>query len=474
MAEPRPIGGGRPAEAPVPPPGSERENLESLRKANVALEGELRALAANLEEILARAEADQEALHRRNRELESANAFFQRTIETMGELFVLLHPDGRIRQVNARAERELACPATELAGGWLEDFLAADDRRTLAARFDGGKALLLAAIKASQGRYEAEHALACPLSDDDGRARIYQVRGTLLHGRSGKLEGAVVLASDIGHLKEVEAELRAHRDHLAELVAEQTRDLRAAKEAAEEANRAKSEFLANISHELRTPMHAILSFSEMGRSRTGSAPPEKIVTYFERIRQSGGRLIGLIDELLDFSKLSAGRAEIEAAEADVAVILADVTAEIQPLLAARGLVLDIAREGDTRARVDLRRIRQVLLNVLSNAIRFSPDGGRIGVEFSAALLPAGRRATDEGSQAALRLRVTDQGPGIPDGELESIFDQFAQSSRTRTGAGGTGLGLAICHEIMALHQGRISAGHAPGGGAAIEILIPRR
>ncbi|MBL8491390.1 MAG: PAS domain-containing protein [Rhodocyclaceae bacterium] len=473
MAEPRPIGGGRPAEAAVPPPGSERENLESLRKANVALEGELRALAANLEEILARAEADQEALHGRNRELESANAFFQRTIETMGELFVLLHPDGRIRQVNARAERELACPATELAGGWLEDFLAEDDRRTLAGRFGGGNALLLAAIKASQGRYEAEHALTCPLSDD-GRTRIYQVRGTLLHGRSGKLEGAVVLASDIGHLKDVEAELRAHRDHLAELVAEQTRDLRAAKEAAEEANRAKSEFLANISHELRTPMHAILSFSEMGRSRTGSAPPEKIVTYFERIRQSGGRLIGLIDELLDFSKLSAGRAEIEAAEADVAMILADVTAEVQPLLAAKALALDVAADGDTRARVDLRRFRQVLLNVLSNAIRFSPAGGRIGVEFSAALLPAGRRATDEGSQAALRLRVTDQGPGIPDGELESIFDQFAQSSRTRTGAGGTGLGLAICREIMALHQGRISAGHAPGGGAAIEILIPRR
>ncbi len=454
-------------------PAAGRESPESLQQAIRALEGELAAAAAGLEAVIARTDAERERLAAENRELASANAFYRRAIETMGELFVLLQPDGSIRQVNAQAEEQLACPAAQLEGGWLEDFLAPGDRASLAGRFGPGPALLLAAIRASQGRYVAEHALACPLDDERGRGRVYQVRGTLLHGRSGKIEGAVILASDIGHLKEVEIQLRLHRDHLAEMVAEQTRDLRAAVDAAEKANRAKSEFLANVSHELRTPMHAILSFSEMGHGRAGSAPAEKIAGYFDRIRQSGRRLIGLIDDLLDVSKLEAGRVELRPEPTDVAALLKGLLQEIRPLAAARALTLETAVEGDGQARVDRQRFSQVLLNVLSNAIRFSPEGGRVEIRLAPAELPAGRRAGDGGAVPALRIDVADQGPGIPDEDMEASFDKFVQSSRTRTGAGGTGLGLAISREIMDLHRGRITARHAPGGGALIEILVPR-
>ena len=455
------------------PAANGRESPESLQQALAALESELRATATSVETLIAGADGERERLERRNRELESANAFYQRAIETMGELFVLLHPDGRIRQVNAQAERQLACPATELEGGWLEDFLAAGDRASMASRFGPGPALFLNAIRVSQGRYEAEQALACPLAGERGAAHVYQVRGTLLHGRSGKLEGAVILASDIGHLKSVESELRRHRDHLADLVAEQTKDLRAAVAAAEKANRAKSEFLANVSHELRTPMHAILSFSDMGHGRAGNVPTEKIAGYFDRIRQSGERLIRLIDDLLDVSRLESGRVEIHPETADVADLLHALLQEMQPLSSARGLTIAVRTEGDTTARVDRQRITQVLTNVLSNAFRFSPEGGRIDVTLGPGQLPVGRRVGDAGRLPAVRIVVADRGPGIPEEDLETIFDKFVQSSRTATGAGGTGLGLAISREIMDLHRGRITAGHAPGGGAAIEILLPK-
>jgi len=229
-----------------------------------------------------------------------------------------------------------------------------------------------------------------------------------------------------------------------------------------------------MSHELRTPMHAILSFAQFGRERVGQVTAEKIGDYFDRIRESGSRLLRLIDDLLDLSKLEAGRMTISRKPTDLERLVGEVMGDLEPLMAARWLrhggVVDA---GVREIRADALRLGQVLRNLVANAIRFSPDGAEILVSASPASLP-GRRAGDTGSLPAVRLVVADRGTGIPEGELERIFDRFVQGSTTRRGVGGTGLGLTICREIVLAHGGTICAHNREGGGAEFEVLLPLR
>lgn len=282
----------------------------------------------------------------------------------------------------------------------------------------------------------------------------------------------VAMGVDISARKRLEEELRRHHDHLQELVEAQTADLLRAKETAERASQAKSDFLANMSHELRTPMHAILSFARFGRDKAATAPPERLQGYFEHIRASGERLLDMVNDLLDLSKLEAGGMRYAKARFSLREALEEVLAELQPLIEARGLRC-IGAEDAVPCHVwgDRKRIQQVLRNLLGNAIKFSPEGGRIALEFGAGSLPGGRRAGDNGRMAAVRLTVADQGVGIPEDEREAIFDKFTQSSRTGD-AGGTGLGLAICRRIVVDHRGALSARNRPEGGAAFDLLLP--
>lgn len=269
-------------------------------------------------------------------------------------------------------------------------------------------------------------------------------------------------------------ELRQHRDHLQEMVDERTARLDAALTQARAANEAKSEFLANMSHELRTPMHAIIGFVELGSKRAEAASDPKIAQYFQRIDESGQRLLGLIDELLDLSKMDAGHMQLHFAEFDALALITQTAGQLDSLLAARQLRLDIDCQTDQLTiTADPGRITQVFCNLLANAIKFSPEAGTIRIEFATAELPRGRRAQDAGTQPALAIRVIDQGIGIPESELECIFDKFVQSSATKTGAGGTGLGLAICRAIVAQHRGTIVAhNNHSGNGASFVVTLP--
>lgn len=275
-------------------------------------------------------------------------------------------------------------------------------------------------------------------------------------------------------LRASEDELLRHRDHLAELVAERTADLLAAKNAAERAYRIKSEFLANMSHELRTPLHAILSFARLGQDRPGGAD-EKAQRYFSRIVDAGERLLVLVSDLLDLSKIEAGKMLLDFQPCDLVRLLREVSAEFEALAEERKVHWRLPAAGARApASVDALRFSQVLRNVLSNAMKFSPDGGVIEVLVAEATMVLGRRAADRTAPvAAWRIEVVDEGMGIPEDELETVFDSFVQSSTTRTGAGGTGLGLTICREIVAAHRGRIAARNREEGGAVFEILVPR-
>ena len=163
---------------------------------------------------------------------------------------------------------------------------------------------------------------------------------------------------------------------------------------------------------------------------------------------------------------------VETQPCDLARLVAEVAEELQSLVDQREQRLVLPRIGETgRVPLDIARFSQVLRNLISNAVKFSPVRGTVTIELAAEPGVLGRRA-DDSPQDTVVLRVLDHGQGIPENELETIFDKFVQSSKTKTGAGGTGLGLAISREIVESHHGRIHAYNRPGGGAIFEVVLP--
>lgn len=279
----------------------------------------------------------------------------------------------------------------------------------------------------------------------------------------------------LASLADSESLLREHRDHLQELVDARTHELVMARDAAEGANRAKSDFLANISHELRTPMHAILSFAKLGLEKVGESNPSagKLPLYLQRITQSGERLLRLVNDLLDLSKLEAGKMEYLMNSCDLGAIATDVVAELSEMAAAKQVHVRVeSLSASRRAWCDAVRMTQVVRNLLSNAIKFTPPGSTVRIELRDSVLPWARAGDDSATRTALSIAVADQGPGIPGNELESIFDKFTQGTNTKTGAGGTGLGLSICREIVLHHGGRIWAANNRDVGATVHVLLP--
>lgn len=232
--------------------------------------------------------------------------------------------------------------------------------------------------------------------------------------------------------------------HLSQAIAEQTADLRKAKEAAEKANIAKSVFLANISHELRTPMHGILSYARFGLTKIESVDKTRLKNYFEEIYDSGTRLMQLLNDLLDLSKLEAGSAHYTFAEYDLRECASIIVSEMAAFAHEKHLTLSIDGINPAMAFFDHSRISQVIRNLVSNAIKFSSPNTCVRIVISP-------------NENGIKCEVLNEGVGIPEDELVTIFDKFVQSSKTRTGSGGTGLGLAICKEIITDHGGDIRA-----------------
>jgi len=262
--------------------------------------------------------------------------------------------------------------------------------------------------------------------------------------------------SDISAQKQAEEELKRYNYALESA----NKALEEFCDAAEAANRMKSEFLANMSHELRTPLHGVLSFAAFGVKKIETAGREDLLRYFQKIDQSGQVLLTLVNDLLDLAKLEAKKTDFDLIRVDLPTLAMAVVDEFSSTASERNIRIECRRpDFDGSVIGDLNKLMQVVRNLLSNAVKFSPDGSTIEIVI-------------EREERSMRVSVSDQGIGIPEDELKTVFDKFVQSSKTRTGAGGTGLGLSICREIISAHKGRIRARNRPGGGAVLSFRIP--
>ncbi len=256
--------------------------------------------------------------------------------------------------------------------------------------------------------------------------------------------GYVTIATDITELKRAEEKLLL------------------AKEQAEAGSRAKSQFLANMSHELRTPMHAILGYTELIADNIYGEVPDKMRGVIDRVEHNGRHLLGLINDVLDLSRIEAGALMLSLSDYSMTGVVDIVLSVVESLAAEKKLTLTVTVDPDLPiGRGDEQRITQVLVNLVGNAIKFT-DAGEVAVRASLA-------------DTAFLVSVTDTGPGISEADQEVIFEEFRQVDGSDTRAkGGTGLGLAISKRMIEMHGGRLWVESTLGEGSTFSFTLPVR
>ena len=256
--------------------------------------------------------------------------------------------------------------------------------------------------------------------------------------------------------------LAANLNRMSEELGRLYRELETANRQLAAASRHKSEFLANMSHELRTPLNAILGFSEVLQERMFGDLTPKQAEYVDDILGSGRHLLALINDILDLSKVEAGRMELELATFDLPTALDIALLLVRERATRRGISLDLQvddRLGDLVA--DERKVKQILLNLLSNAIKFTPEGGRVALIATLA-------------DGAVEIAVSDTGVGIAPEDQATIFEEFRQVGTAQAKQEGTGLGLTLTRKFVELHGGRIGVRSEVGKGATFTFTLPLR
>jgi len=331
-----------------------------------------------------------------------------------------------IEELNARGERLLLLPRERAVGARVSDVLSVEHPARFMAKL---------------------HAVA-----ESGRPMEQEF--TVSHGPKGPVhmhhqivplrDGVAITTRNVTRQKRAEAELRA------------------AKDAAESANRAKSDFLANMSHELRTPLNAIIGFSESMLLGHFGPIAHRQHGYIKSIHDAGGHLLGVINDVLDLSKIEAGKAELTEDEFDLEAGLDAVVALVQIKASEKSLTLDTSGvAGPVRLRGDALKLKQILLNLLSNAVKFTQTGGAVTV--------AAERRADGG----LAITVADTGIGIAEADIAMALTPFGQVEQPYVRSqGGTGLGLPLAKSLVEMHEGMLELRSAVGRGTVVTVTLP--
>ena len=401
---------------------------------SLVLRDRIAPLAQQLVEREREAHERGEALEESRRELEHKNRVLDVALNNMAQGLVLYDENHRMRAFNRRYERMMGFPP-----GFLRAGLSHAAVRKRSAEFgidpvEEGVDMLLMMSSSESGGQTIERRLR------DGRV-IEIVHEPLEEG------GGVITFSDV-------TAARAADDAL-----------RAAKDGAEAANRAKSEFLSMMSHEVRTPMNGVLGMIHLLQG-SGLAPQQR--GFAETARSSAEALLAILDDILDFSKLEAGRLVLETVAVDLDAFIDGVLAIIRPLAEEKHLPLECERDAGLPRFIetDSTRLRQVILNLLGNAVKFT-ERGSVTLHVAARPLQSGA--------VTLSITVKDTGPGIAPDVLPALFSRFTQADSSITRRfGGTGLGLAISKQLIELMGGKISVETVPGEGCAFRLDVPCR
>lgn len=240
-------------------------------------------------------------------------------------------------------------------------------------------------------------------------------------------------------------------------------ELRAAKQAAEEANHAKTVFLSHMSHELRTPLTAVLGYTEMMAGQLAGPLPPQYNDFVAAISDSGRHLLSIIDEVLDISRIELGSYRLSPAPCDLSAIIRECASMLQPQCVAKGIELAIRDGGGCPVETDSRAVRQVLLNLLGNSVKYTESGGCISVTL------------ESSGEESLRVVVGDSGLGIPADKITTIFEPFQRVDPHHADPSrGVGLGLAICRRIAGLLGGSVDIASTAGEGTTATVILPRK
>lgn len=432
MTDPRPTpGAGTPAEY--------RTQVTRLIQRLSEAEGAIQALASGeLDAVVDPATAVPILLSRAQSAVSRSEARYRDLITRAPSIVCEVSPDGTILFINEAVRAILGHDPADLVG--------ADWHDRLVPRFDGAATdrMLREMRRGDVTGFEL------PLRTAADGQRWVAINSSNRYTRDGRLESIVLFGIDVTDRREAE-------DRARELAEAQV-----ARAEAEAANRAKTDFLAVMSHELRTPLNAILGYVQLVTMGLRGPVTDEQTADLGRIKQSTIHLLGLINNLLNFARLDAGRVEFSVHGARVQEILDTVETLTRLQASENGLALEITRcEPHIEVWVDSEKVQQILINLVSNAVKFTPRGGSIRVECVA-------------DPEWVRITVHDTGPGIPESKHQRIFEPFIQVDRNLTrGQEGVGLGLAISRDLAVAMDGDITLKSAVGEGSAFTLKLPR-